>query len=217
MYEKVQTKDGSVTYRRTDLDVTYRSVHGAQSESQHVFLGGTKLASRPTPWRVLELGFGTGLNFQQTCRLAEKMGVELEYYSLEPSPMPTDLWLVDLKWKSAPLDQPFKIGKVTLHLVNKLWQDYKPPEEHFGAFYHDPFGPGQAPDCWERPCFEWSHQALTEDGVLATFGASTKARQAMKEAGYLIGSLPGAGGKREMTVASKSAEALEHAKTWKRL
>lgn len=216
MYEKLETKDGSFTYRNTEVGATYRSTNGALTESRYTFLQGTRLQDRPSPWKVLELGFGTGLNFRVTAEAALAAGVELEYVSLEPAPMPTELWLVPEEWKNLTMDEPFRVGSTSLTVVNARWQNFEPPSAHFQAVYHDPFGPGQAPECWESPCYQWSLAALEKDGVLATFGASGAARRAMKEAGYLVGSLPGAPGKREMTVASASAEAINFAKPWKR-
>lgn len=212
----VVTQDGSVTYLHRNINATYRSVHGAQTESRHVFLRGTRLESRPSPWRVLELGFGTGLNFATTLQAAVSQDVEMEYISLEPNPIPSALWLVPDAWKELSLGQPHKVARVTLTLVHSRWEEFQPPSEHFHAVYHDPFGPGAAPECWEPPCFHWSRQALCKDGVLATFGASSASRYALKEAGFFVGSEPGAGGKREMTVASKSVQAIASSKPWKR-
>lgn len=212
----IVTEDGSLTYLNTGVNATYRSVHGARSESRHVFLRGTRLERRASLWRVLELGFGTGLNFAVTLEAAVEKGVELQYVSLEPNPIPREFWLLPNRWKELSFNQSFQVENVTLTVVARRWQDYQPKTGHFDAVYHDPFGPGAAPECWEAPCFAWSYQALSKEGVLATFGASSAARRALKEAGFLVGSEPGAGGKREMTVASKSAQAIAIAKPWKR-
>lgn len=215
-YQSVVTRDGSLTYLNTAVGATYRSVNGAASESRHVFLESSSLLQRPSPWRVLELGFGTGLNFQTTSRAAQEAGVELDYVTLEPALMPSDLWLTETEWKQARPGHPLEIGPISLTIVPLRWQDYAPATEFFDACYHDPFGPGQAPECWEAPCFEWSAQALKTDGVLVTFGAAGATRRAMQLAGYQVGILPGANGKREMTIASRSASALIHARRWKR-
>ena len=215
-FEKIVTGDGSITYLNKEVGATYRSVHGAESESRQVFLQGTGLDQSPSPWRVLELGFGTGLNFQVTSQAAQELGVDLEYLSLEPSPLPKELWLIEEKWRDLRFDQAKTIGPIQLSIIKKRWQDFTPPSNYFHACYHDPFGPGQAPECWTTDCFRWSAAALTREGVLATFGAASATRKAMKEAGFAVGRLPGANGKREMTVAAKSEAAITKAKPWKR-
>lgn len=216
MYERIETDDGSYTYLNTTIGATYRSAYGAATESRYIFLEGTRLEHRRSPWRVLELGFGTGLNFHITHQAALAANVELEYVALESEPMPSELWLVDNSWKSLILGERMCRDGIGLTVVEKRWQDYQPPEGDFHAVYHDPFGPGAAPECWDTPCFEWSYRAIARDGVLATFGASTSARQAMKDAGFFVGSLRGAPGKREMTVASPSADFISYARPWKR-
>ena len=56
------TADGSPTLFVPALDEHYHSVKGARTESQHVFVDmGLHACTAPAP-RVLEVGFGTGLN-----------------------------------------------------------------------------------------------------------------------------------------------------------
>ena len=216
MYERIETLDGSVTYRNTEVGATYRSVHGAETESRYVFLEGTRLPERAETWRVLELGFGTGLNFATTLKAAAELGVSLEYVSLEPSPMPAENWLLEPRWKQIELGRRLEFEGAALTIVPKRWQEFEPSASFFHACYHDPFGPGVCPDCWTAECFGWSYRALTDEGVLATFGAAGATRRAMKETGYFVARLPGVKPKREMTVAGKSEAAVAHGKPWKR-
>mgnify|MGYP001108391639 CR=1 FL=1 len=56
------TQDGSATLYVPELDEHYHSVKGARTESQHIFIDmGLKASTAPAP-RILEAGFGTGLN-----------------------------------------------------------------------------------------------------------------------------------------------------------
>ena len=63
---RYDTEDGSTTLYDSQLDVHYRSTHGAKTESMTVFIHGTRLPQRQRPWTVLELGFGSAVNFMQT-------------------------------------------------------------------------------------------------------------------------------------------------------
>lgn len=212
----VITGDGSPTYLHPEHGASFRSLKGAVTESRTVFLAGSRLAHRQGTWRVLELGFGSGLNFQVTTQAAREAGVALEYVALEPYPMTPDLWLVDDCWRECAWGRPERQGQVTLVLQRASWQDFEPPAGHFDALYHDPFGPAVAPECWTADCFRWAARALARHGVLATYGASSAARRAMRQAQLQVGILPGAPGKREMTVASHRAELIAHARPWKR-
>ena len=59
-----QTKDGSNTLFVPDLNEHYHSVHGALQESQHVFIkqGLEHVLEQKKDIKILEVGFGTGLN-----------------------------------------------------------------------------------------------------------------------------------------------------------
>ncbi|MCK6511523.1 tRNA (5-methylaminomethyl-2-thiouridine)(34)-methyltransferase MnmD [Myxococcota bacterium] len=83
----VETGDGSWSLYHEELGVHYRSQHGAFTESRHVFLEGCRLASRGGVWRVLELGFGGGINFLHTAAMARACGASLEYRTIDWAPV----------------------------------------------------------------------------------------------------------------------------------
>ena len=56
------TEDGSQTLFVPSLDEHYHSVKGALTESLHIFIRMGLQESRAEEPRVLEVGFGTGLN-----------------------------------------------------------------------------------------------------------------------------------------------------------
>ena len=99
--EIILTGDGSHSIRIPEMNVTYHSVQGAIQESMHVFIeAGLKSvrplgknlqniesdeASRRTPEaarRVLEMGFGTGLNALLTLIEAEKQKQQIIIYAI---------------------------------------------------------------------------------------------------------------------------------------
>lgn len=57
-----KTEDGSATLFVPELNEHYHSTKGARTESQHIFIDMGLKASAATSPRVLEIGFGTGLN-----------------------------------------------------------------------------------------------------------------------------------------------------------
>ena len=81
------TDDGSATLYVPELDEHYHSVKGARTESQHIFIDmGLKASPAPVP-RVLEVGFGTGLNAQLTLEEAERSGRHVHYTGIERYPL----------------------------------------------------------------------------------------------------------------------------------
>ena len=89
------TRDGSNTLHRADLGAFYHSVHGAWTETQHVFgemglkpwLDEAKSGGETRPVEVLEVGFGTGLNALCAMKLAATSTREVRMLSLEPDPL----------------------------------------------------------------------------------------------------------------------------------
>ena len=88
MLHLINTSDGSHTLLNTAQNETYHSRHGALQESRHVYLkNGLHFAMREfqgKSLRLLEVGFGTGLNALLT--LTETQ-VPIEYTTLEPFPL----------------------------------------------------------------------------------------------------------------------------------
>ena len=82
-----QTEDGSATLYVPELDEHYHSVKGARTESSHIFIDmGLKISKARHP-RVMEVGFGTGLNALLTLEEAERSGRPVNYTALELYPL----------------------------------------------------------------------------------------------------------------------------------
>jgi tRNA U34 5-methylaminomethyl-2-thiouridine-forming methyltransferase MnmC len=87
----VVTADGSRTLRSGAHGQTYKSRLGALTESRSVFLEGSGVAARLAggePTCLLEIGFGTGLNFLVTVEAARVAGTKLHYVAVESDLLP---------------------------------------------------------------------------------------------------------------------------------
>ena len=90
----LESKDGSHTLLRHDLNETYHSHNGAIQESLWVFIdkGLNYLKEQNYTFiKILEIGFGTGLNAILAYEFAQKNKIEIEYISLEPFPVPLEI------------------------------------------------------------------------------------------------------------------------------
>ncbi|HET8985124.1 MAG TPA: tRNA (5-methylaminomethyl-2-thiouridine)(34)-methyltransferase MnmD [Trueperaceae bacterium] len=86
----IVTADGSRTLSSSTFGETYGSRHGALTEALHVFLDGSGVRRRLEaghPTSVLEIGFGTGLNFLVTSAAAEEHGMQVRYRAIERDPL----------------------------------------------------------------------------------------------------------------------------------
>lgn len=237
----VQTEDGSWTLYDPLLDVHYRSMQGAHSESKYVFLEGTGMLQRPAPWTIIEMGLGGGVNFLQTAQhfVEQTTSGILQYHAIEYAPIDPALletpgyadWALEehvqllqralTSARQAILQRQETQRTVTtydsthsieLYIYPSPWEDADLQDVHAQAVFHDPFGPRTNPEAWTTDCFHWLWKHMQEDGILATYGAASHARRAMVEAGFYIAKAPGNGRKREMTLASPTPSPLERFK-----
>lgn len=82
-----KTEDGSATLFVPALNEHYHSTKGARTESQHIFIDMGLKASPVASPRILEIGFGTGLNAWLTLEEAERSGRNVHYTGVELYPL----------------------------------------------------------------------------------------------------------------------------------
>ncbi len=92
------TADGSATLRSPMHGDTYHSLRGAVGEARHVFIEAgfladseTKEAKPPLSRKILEMGFGTGLNAWLTLEEAAQRGWAVEYTAVELYPVQEEI------------------------------------------------------------------------------------------------------------------------------
>lgn len=213
------TADGSHTIQIDDLEVTYHSKHGAIQESRHVFIDAGIVylhqSKNPTEYRVLEMGFGTGLNVLLTAVFAEEKNVKILYHSVEAFPITAEeaaalnygtlLERESLftKIHQAPWDITVPIhSNFELHKYNTRLDAFS-TQEKFDLIYYDAFAPTAQPELWTVEVFKQLYQRLETGGILVTYCSKGVVRRAMEAAGFRVTKLQGPPGKREMVRAFK--------------
>ena len=219
------TRDGSATLYSVRYAQLYASEHGALSEAQSVFLTGSSVGERLTNGetvRVLEVGFGTGLNFFVTAvACLENPAAGLEYTALEhlllDAPTVRELGydslvggLIEdyLQWREN-LDetsgtQVFETGRVRLELLLGEASAQTLPTERFHAVYHDAFSPEVNPELWTEDFLGKLVTALQPGGVLVSYCVQGAVRRRLETLGLEVAKRPGPkGGKREVLAAHK--------------
>ena len=226
--ECIDTADGSQTLFHKKLNVSYKSEHGAQQESMHIFIEGCQLKSIPTRWHVLELGLGSARNFLNTFVLAQKMGVVLHYEALEWEPIPPD-FVADIPNSSVGKQAVQKVlqdvrkdhqrSEVTFgerghHLVLHpfSYEQTLLPRHFFHALFHDPFAMRVNEESWSVDYFRWAYGVLQKDGILATYSSAGQVRRNLAAAGFYVGVTSGPGKKKEISLASAKEDRIAHCK-----
>lgn len=220
--ELIITGDGSHSISVPEMNVTYHSVYGAIQESMHVFikagLRDSGLFDFVGVHRVLEIGFGTGLNALLTLIEADKHKNRIYYTGIELYPLANaeidelnyceQLNQPDYKQRLEKMHQCaweemieispyFRLTKTKCDLA-----DYS-TEDPYSIIYFDAFAPKAQPELWTKKIFEKLYALLIAGGVLVTYCSKGDVRRAMIAAGFKVEKLPGPKGKREMIRARK--------------
>ena len=217
----ITTEDGSHSLYRKDLKETYHSFHGALQESVHVFINmGLDYffeKYKPTEIRILEVGFGTGLNALLAQDFAERNQVHIHFETLETMPLSAEIYqnlnyadkmnkqevfmaMHDCQWESEEDISEF----YTLKKVNTPLEEYQ-NNRLFDLIFFDAFAPSKQPELWEKEILAQVFAVTASPGVFTTYCAKGQLKRDLKAVGYNMETLPGAPGKKEMVRAEKKA------------
>ena len=214
------TADGSHTIHSDKYDVAYHSIHGALKETNHVFIdAGLRFKKATlTDIRILEVGFGTGLNVLATIADNKAGSYELDFHTIEAYPITSEevnqlnyhehidaigkdeiIHLHNLPWdKKSTIHDRFTFTK-HLRRLESFESDLK-----FDIIYFDAFAPTAQPELWETSILFKMYNLLNHNGILVTYCAKGQFKRDLKSVGFEVQSIPGPPRKREMTRAIKS-------------
>lgn len=218
------TEDGSHTLYIPEMDEHYHSVHGAVQESNHVFLDAGFRAKEQDEYKILEIGFGTGLNALLTFIESQKQSKPVYYTTLELYPLSKEITdqlnyprMLNLPEAEAIgyrqiLDAPWSKheGEFTQiaanFFVRKLYVDFTKFDfaDKYNLIYFDAFAPDKQPEMWDSSLFDRISQATDAGGILTTYCAKGVVRRALIASGFNVERLPGPPGKREMLRGTKN-------------
>lgn len=216
-----ETADGSKTIYNPEVGEHYHSKHGAVQESKHVFLGsGLKYyleRSASSSASILEVGFGTGLNFLLSLDYAIEQRLNLNYTGIEAYPLNEDL-LFETGYESEVSNDTWEQFKqnyrpsleafvslnshCNLHISHCLLENFV-PDRPYDIVYFDAFAAIHQPEMWTTEALAICTQNLRQGGVFVTYAITGNLKRSMKSLGFSIEKAPGAPGKREMLRAIK--------------
>ncbi|MDB4088575.1 tRNA (5-methylaminomethyl-2-thiouridine)(34)-methyltransferase MnmD [Flavobacteriales bacterium] len=211
------TEDGSHTLYNEKMNETYHSTHGAIQEANHVFILNGIRAVLNKDISILEVGFGTGLNAYLTYDFALKNNMNILYTGLETFPLSKEI-INQLNYKSEipnfDLEVFSEIHKSKWNIKNKIKSNFILNKVHvslqdftsndkFDIIYYDAFGPRAQKEMWEKSLFEKLFKMLNIGGKLVTYCAMGQFKRDLKSCGFIVESVTGPPGKREMTIAYK--------------
>lgn len=218
MLQIITTHDGSHSLLNPELNETYHSVHGARQESLHVFIkhGLEFVAQLKNPVKILEIGFGTGLNALLTADYAEMNNLKIEYTSLEAFPVNESIW------QQLNYPQTKREEEIFYQLHHAAWNEWTEPvtgfmlkkinttlqlaslgHDYFDLVYFDAFAPNKQPEMWAMPMLQKTIDSLTDKGVFVTYCAKGQLKRDLASLNTTVEALQGPPGKREMIRATR--------------
>lgn len=217
------TEDGSYTLYEPKLKATYHSIYGAIQESRHVFLGAgldywMEKNSATVSLRILEMGFGTGLNALLTLIAATEKGLSVYYHAVEPFPLNEEEWSVlnyihllhraEFQTVFLKMHREGDDSRIVLNPDFILYRYQLPVQEFqsgetFDLVYYDAFAPDVQPELWNAELFHKIYAMMSDGGVLVTYCAKGAVRRTLSSIGFNVERIPGPPGKREMIRAVK--------------
>ncbi len=212
------TADGLPTLYLPELDEHYHSIKGALTEARHVYIDMALRVAEAKPLRVLEIGFGTGLNAFLTWLVSQDEERPIDYTSFELFPLATELALqLNYPRFIAPEAMPLfeelhrcewerRVALSSTFSLCKRCADFTSAEltEHYDVVYFDAFAPEKQPEMWSEALFQKLYEHLTLGGLLTTYCAKGEIRRRLQTCGFRVERLPGPpNGKREILRATK--------------
>ena len=205
------SSDGSTTIWVPGLDEHYHSIHGARTESLHVFIEAGFRATSAHPVRILEVGLGTALNAQLTFETGEDLGVDIQYHAIEKFPITEEeasaLGEAGMKgalpFLSATHNVPLKFGNSSFTLLVADLRTFTAENGSYDLIYFDAFGPRVQPELWTEEIFKLMYTALKPNGILVTYSVKGTVKRALRSVGFELKRLEGPPNKRHMLRAIK--------------
>ncbi len=211
----ITTEDGSKSLFLPQMNETYHSKYGAWTESEHVFIKAGYQHINLPEIKILEIGFGTGLNVLLTWLQQLQDGKSIYFETLEKHPLKAEVTDQINAFSSLEVQQKFQAihrakwqQKVSLSEDFVLFKNQTDltayqTDTHFDLIYFDAFAPDKQPEMWTTAIFEKMYNCLSKGGVLVTYSAKGSVRRTMQAAGFRVERLPGPPHKREMLRAVK--------------
>lgn len=216
--QSILTEDGSHTLFVPELQEHYHSTHGAVQESRHVYIDAGLKQCKREEIKVIEIGFGTGLNTLLTLLEGQLTNTKIHYTGLEHYPIDCKKALKlnyakilsgktyfekihQSAWnQSVELTPFFNFTKLDIDCSNPKNFFF---EHTFDVIYFDAFAPDKQPEMWQPEIFDVLYKYSHHNAILTTYCAKGSVRRMMQSAGFKVERLPGPPGKREMLRARK--------------
>lgn len=215
-FEFVVTEDGSKTLYLPDMKEHYHSTKGAVNEALHVYIKAGLESRSEKLLKVLEIGFGTGLNAFLSAIWAKEHAIDIIYEGIDRVKLPTcildQLEYTSLYPEERQLYEDIIVAEwgckqelskhFTLLKIEADLQEYI-PSSNYDLVFFDAFAPNKDAGLWNEVFFQSLYKQMNSGATLTTYCAKGVVRRSLETVGFQVERLPGPKGKREMLRARK--------------
>lgn len=214
----ISTADGSKTIYNAIVGENYHSRHGALQESLHVFIKSgleyflENSSSQKSSVSILEVGFGTGLNFLLTADYCTNNNINLKYTGIEAYPLnetlinktgyeqylPAAIWGSFLQLYNKALVEPIALNNNVKLQINIIKLENFTSQVKYDVIYFDAFAAIHQPEMWNEEAIAHTIKFLKPGGVFVSYAITGNLKRTIKALGLKVQKAPGAPGKREM-------------------
>lgn len=211
------------------FDDIYFSLQGGLAEKEYVFIGGTEFSKRLAEqqekiFRIVEIGFGTGLNFLLSWRAAEMAETSsiVEYITIEKYPLSVEQlisiyhYFPELQhyvesflshYQNVTKEGLYQFAltpKIRLTLfIGDIGNCLPQLNQKVDSWYLDGFSPKKNPEMWSDDLFKRIGEITNKGGYVATYSAASFIRRRLEAQNFTVQKLPGFGHKRHRLQATK--------------
>lgn len=217
-WDVIETEDGSKTLYSQYFEENCHSTVGARAETIFQYIHGCNIRSKNPP-KILEIGFGAGVGFEETYKYLSKLKIPFHFVSLEmDSKLP--FWFIENN--ELNIETKFNLNENHFELIHDHfqldiligdarktvlnWIKDKDFLNYFNCIYQDPFSPKKNPRLWTSEWFNNLYQISSEDVELSSYCSSIGFRKALIETGWIVSEGGSFGRKRSSTRAKKKGE-----------
>ena len=197
------TEDGSQTLESPISGDTYHSLRGAVGESMHIYIREGFSSLPLSHIRILEVGFGSGLNAWLTARAATEQNRTVYYETIERYPIDPQI-ATRLEYAQ---DQLFtKLHRAAWNHPVAINDRFVLKKRELSLEDCRFDTPDTQPELWTEAIFKRLYDTLSDDGVLVTYSAKGSVKEHLRSAGFTVKRRPGALGKHHMVRATKNSK-----------
>ncbi len=211
------TEDGSHTIFIPELNEHYHSTHGAIQEAIHVYINTGLKFSDKNPIRILEIGFGTGLNTYLSLIEAENTKRQIDYHSLERYPVEEEQvkelnYAEQIEFEKKDLFKQLHQAEWNQTLaissyfnLNKISGDLKSIDftDEYDLIFFDAFAPDVQADLWTEEIFKKLYACTSPNAILVTYCSKGIVKRALRASGFEVKRLAGPPGKHHILRARR--------------